>query len=132
MRLILDTNVLASGFAARGLCSSLIEICFRNHEVYFSPRLLEELRKALHGSMGVPLEIVEEALSRIRSRGTAVEPVAVPAAACRDKNDLHVLGLSAAAKAKLLVTGDKDLLALKRFRGARIVSPRQSWPTLSK
>ena len=131
MKLVLDANVLVSGFAARGLCSSLVEICFRNHEVYFSARLLEELKKALLGPMGVPLDIVGEALSTVQLRGRRVDPLSVPPSACRDKDDLHVLGLSAAAGAEFLVTGDKDLLVLKRFLKTRILSPRELWPSIS-
>ena len=132
MKLVLDANVLVSGFASRGLCYSLVEICFRNHEVYFSPRLLEELKKALLGPMGVPLDIVEEALSTVQLRARRADPLPVPSSACRDKEDLHVLGLSAAAGAEFLVTGDKDLLILKRFRKTRILSPRELWPSISR
>ena len=34
------------------------------------------------------------------------------------------------AGADVLVTGDKDLLALGEFRGCRILSPREFWQRL--
>lgn len=53
-----------------------------------------------------------------------VAPAAVAAEACRDPNDLPVLGTAIAGGAQVLVTGDKDLLVLNKFQGILILSPR--------
>jgi uncharacterized protein len=42
---------------------------------------------------------------------------------CRDAKDDFLLALAKAAKADLLVTGDEDLLALKKYGRTRIVTP---------
>lgn len=44
---------------------------------------------------------------------------------CRDKKDNQVLDLCVVGKADYLVTGDKDLLVLKKFKKTKIVSPRE-------
>jgi putative PIN family toxin of toxin-antitoxin system len=44
---------------------------------------------------------------------------------CRDPDDDHVLDCLLASSAGYLVTGDADLLTLKEFRGARILTPRE-------
>lgn len=44
--------------------------------------------------------------------------------ACRDGDDLPVLGTLLAAKADCLVTGDQDLLELREFHSIPILSPR--------
>ena len=49
----------------------------------------------------------------------------IPPDACRAPGDAHVLGLAAAGQAECLVTGDDDLLVLKRFRQCRILNPRE-------
>jgi uncharacterized protein len=59
--------------------------------------------------------------------GSLLELSAVATDACRDADDLHVLGLATTGKADYLVTGDDDLLVLKRFGRCRIVTPRQFW-----
>jgi predicted nucleic acid-binding protein len=48
----------------------------------------------------------------------------LPERVCRDKHDDIVLATALAGKADFIVTGDDDLLALKKFRGIRILSPR--------
>jgi predicted nucleic acid-binding protein len=45
--------------------------------------------------------------------------------ACRDLDDLAVLGAAIAAEADMIVSGDSDLLVLKNFRGVLILSPRE-------
>ena len=60
----------------------------------------------------------------LRENASLIEPAKVPRAACRDADDLHVLGLAEAGKADYVVTGDEDLLILKHFGQCRIVGPR--------
>ena len=45
--------------------------------------------------------------------------------ACADPDDNHILAAALDADCSLLVTGDADLLALKKFQGIDIVTPRQ-------
>jgi len=44
---------------------------------------------------------------------------------CRDPNDDFILECAVTGNADLIVTGDKDLLSLKSFRGIHLVTPRQ-------
>ena len=47
MRVYLDTNVLVSAFAARGLCADLLEVVLLEHEFTLGRNVLSELGKAL-------------------------------------------------------------------------------------
>ena len=42
---------------------------------------------------------------------------------CRDPDDDRILETAVAAGARLLVAGDRDLLAMKAFQGIRIITP---------
>jgi predicted nucleic acid-binding protein len=48
----------------------------------------------------------------------------LPARVCRDKSDDVGLATALAGKADVIVTGDEDLLVLKKFRRIEILSPR--------
>ena len=43
---------------------------------------------------------------------------------CRDPNDDHVIATAVAVNAEVIVTGDKDLLALSRYQSIRVLIAR--------
>jgi putative PIN family toxin of toxin-antitoxin system len=127
MKVVIDTNVLIAAFAARGLCEALLELCLENHEIVLSKPLLLEVGEKLRKKLRLPEATTEEVLEFLRNQTSVVEPAEVPANACHDPDDLMVLGTAKAARASFLVTGDRDLLALKRFEDIPIVTPREFW-----
>ena len=48
-----------------------------------------------------------------------------------DKEDLWIIACALQAKADCFVTGDTELLALKRVSGLPIISPRVCWDMLA-
>jgi len=42
---------------------------------------------------------------------------------CRDADDNNILQLAESIKTNYIITGDTDLLTLKKFRSSQIVSP---------
>lgn len=127
MRIVLDANVVVAAFAARGLCESLFELCLGNHKILLSEPLLDEIRRNLIRKVKLGRQTAVGIERLLRENGSLLEPAAVAPDACRDADDLHILGLASSGKADYLVTGDEDLLALKRFGRCRIVTPRQFW-----
>ena len=51
---------------------------------------------------------------------------------CRDPDDVKVLSLAVDSKADYIVTGDKDLLVLKKYEGIPILNPRSFSDILRK
>jgi predicted nucleic acid-binding protein len=47
VKVFLDTNVLASALATRGLCAELFEVVLQSHELLVSPPVLKELECVL-------------------------------------------------------------------------------------
>jgi putative PIN family toxin of toxin-antitoxin system len=127
MRIVLDANVVVAAYAARGLCESVFELCLASHEILLSEPLLREVRQNLAKKVKLDRQTIAAIERLLRENGAVLEPAAVAADACRDADDLHVLGLAKAGRAGCIVTGDKDMLLLKRFGRCRIVSPRQFW-----
>jgi putative PIN family toxin of toxin-antitoxin system len=126
--IVIDTNVLFSAFAfPSGVSASVVSHCLQQHEVRVSAHIVDELRRHLNNKTGLTLEQVEAVIALLleASGGSGwVEPAPVRADACRDPNDLPVLGTAAACGASVLLTGDKDLLVLKTFEDCLILAPR--------
>lgn len=132
MRIVLDTNVLLAAFGTRGLCEALFAACLEGHEVVTSEHILEELRRHLGRAFRMPGPQADEIVAFVRESSELVVPARVPAKACRDPDDLPVLGTAVAGQADLLVTGDRDLLALGRHAGVPIVTPRECYERLAR
>ena len=67
MRVCLDTNVLVSAFATRGICADLLGIVIAERVLVVSEAVLRELRRVLDDKFGVPpgtIGEVEEFLRR--------------------------------------------------------------------
>ncbi len=127
MKVILDANVAIAAAASHGLCESIMELCLEHHEVILCEGILDEIEEKLRKKLKTPKPVIDELLQLLRDHVQILEPVEVPRNACRDPNDLMILGLAVAGHADIIVTGDKDLLVLKEFNKARILSPRAFW-----
>lgn len=125
MKIVLDASVIIAAFAAHGLCEAVFELCLDSHQLLVSAALIDELQAAFRKKLKLPAATMQSITALILENATMLTPASVAKEACRDQNDLHILGLAAAGGAELLVTGDKDLLILKNFRGCRILSPRE-------
>ena len=127
MKVILDANVLIAAFAARGLCEAVLEFCIEAHEIILSDGILEDVEEKLVQKIKLPEGIAKGIRGFLVDQANLVEPVQLPSSICRDPDDLKVLGLIPACMAEVLITGDQDLLVLKRFESARIMTPREFW-----
>ena len=127
MRVILDANVAIAAVAARGLCEAVVELCLERHHLVLCAGLVEEIREKLTRKLKVPPPTVAAFLGILCAQAALLEPAAVAKPICRDPDDLMLLGLAEAGRADMIITGDKDLLVIKNYRGTRIVTPREFW-----
>jgi uncharacterized protein len=132
MRIVPDTHVIIAAFAARGLCAEVFEVILSEHNVLLSKYILAEVKGNLKKKLRIPSSIIQEIIQYLLSISEIVDPDALEESACRDKNDLHILGIALSGKADLIITGDDDLLTVKKFKGIDIVSPREFWERLKK
>ena len=130
MKVFLDTNVLVSAFASRGLCAELVEVVLLEHELISGRCVLNELSKALSQKLKLPAARSSEIVSFISGEATVVVEKAIPAVANADPDDARVLGEALAGEAAVFITGDVALLKLVTIGTLRILSPRQFWEAL--
>jgi putative PIN family toxin of toxin-antitoxin system len=124
MKIVLDANVVVAAFASRGLCESIFEFCLSGHEMILGVDLLDEIARNLRLKIGLPAVVVDGIKELLRENGTVFDPAPLPQNACRDPDDVKILGLAIASGADFVVTGDEDLLVLEKCQGIPILSPR--------
>ncbi len=127
MKVILDTNVVFSAFAARGLSQAVFELCLENHTIIASEHILSELGTHLQKKLKMPSEKVQPIIDYLRESCSLGKEARVRKVTCRDENDIHILGLAEGTRADFIITGDLDLLVLKKYRSTSIITPREFW-----
>ena len=130
MRVFLDTNVLVSAFASRGLCAEVFELVLLDHDLILGRNVLREFEKALREKVKLSAVRSAEIVDFVSSEATQVIDKAEPAIVNVDAADALVLGEAIASRADLFVTGDAALLRLAAVGALKIVSPRQFWEVL--
>lgn len=127
MKVALDSNVVIAAFAGRGLCSDVFEHCLYEQIIVLSDVLLQEIHRNLCKKIKVPQAKADNVLQFLSSETEIVEPAKLSKDMCRDASDVEVLGTAIAGKAEVIVTGDSDLLVLKKFQSIPILTPRSFW-----
>jgi putative PIN family toxin of toxin-antitoxin system len=130
VRVFLDTNVLASALATRGLCTDLFELVLQGHELLVSEPVLRELERVLPGKLGLSRSVTDGFTSLLRAEAlltTAEHPFPT----LPDPDDEAIIASALAGKADVFVTGDKALLELQRIEKLPVMSPRQFWGLLA-
>jgi putative PIN family toxin of toxin-antitoxin system len=124
-RLVLDTNVIVSGFLFPGSAPGRALLKAQNSLVLASDATLLELVEVL-GRVRFDRYVQRSIRQGLAAQFTnACDMVQVSASirACRDPRDDKFLELAIDGSADLIVTGDRDLLELHPFRGIAILTP---------
>ena len=126
MKAVFDTNVLIAAFLTEGLCSGLL---IRARKQAFNLVLCDDIIREFEGILIKKFKltstdiseisaIVSEAASEILHKLGPIPNI------CRDPNDDMIIACAIDAAADYIVTGDEDLLILKRYKDIVIINPR--------
>ena len=132
MRIVLDTNVVVSALIWGGTPYRLIQAATDGDvELCTSPALLIELREVLGrehlaSRLAQQRSSVEQAIGFYGELAINVSPLATPRVVPGDADDDHVIAAALAAKADLVVSGDRHLLSMGSYEDRPIVNAAEA------
>jgi putative PIN family toxin of toxin-antitoxin system len=130
IRAVVDTNILIRALIKpRGTVGPVLtRLAEGKYVIVYSERMLDELiaklvLPRLHDKYAIDAQTIETTVALLAIRGELVHP-ARAVKACRDPKDDMLIEAALAGNAEYLVTGDEDLLVLKKYESVRMVTPR--------
>ncbi|MDC8000531.1 putative toxin-antitoxin system toxin component, PIN family [Aequorivita todarodis] len=121
-RIIVDTNLWISFLITRKYQAFKNLIISKNITLLFSSQSVGEfwdVSQRTHLQQLFPIEEVQILFAIFKFYGTWIEPTS-DLKICRDGKDNFLLNLAVDGKADYLITGDKDLLILKKVENTKI------------
>jgi len=122
--LVIDTNVLISAIIFKGTPEKILKsiILENKFDGAISPEMLAELAKKLKFKFGFPDELIKEWELIFKNTFKNMLPF-YNTNICRDPDDNKILDLAVFSGAKYIITGDKDLLSIGKYKDIKIITP---------
>jgi uncharacterized protein len=117
MRVVIDTNIWISYFLFNSFADFEKILSDRSLVIIACPELIDEIRKVLKYPKFKKVftqKTINSILDLIIDRAVFIKPVRQKIKS-RDAKDNYLIDLAVASKSKFLITGDKDLLELKKI-----------------
>ncbi|MBI3617427.1 MAG: putative toxin-antitoxin system toxin component, PIN family [Candidatus Omnitrophica bacterium] len=128
MRIILDTNVLASGLFFPGIPLKILKsINQGKYRIIASQEIVDEYKRTIDKlanrfpnviNANTQLELIILS-SDICQPQKLIEPV------CADPDDDKFISCAIASKTKIVISGDKHLLDVSGYKDIEVLTPRQ-------
>ena len=120
---VVDSNVYVSALVFGGTPAPILQLGMAGaFQLVVSETIQAEVEETLIRKFRWEADRVAEVSSELWRNAQRVNPTE-PVKASRDPDDDHVLACAIEAHAPLILTGDRDLLALHPFRDVEILSP---------
>lgn len=132
MRVVLDTNVVVSGYLWGGVPRQLLQAARQNRlRLFTSTPLLLELtdilgRVKFARKLAAAQLSIDQLVDRYALLATVIHPAAITPTIIDDPDDDQVLACALSAKTEIIVSGDRHLLDLQEHQGIRIVTAAQA------
>jgi putative PIN family toxin of toxin-antitoxin system len=126
MKVILDTNVFASGVFFAGAPYTILDAWRRGRiELVVSPEIMEEYRRVTH-DLAVQFPTVDPAppLELVAVHARIVDAPPLPHQVCTDPDDDKFLACAVASQTLIITTGDQALLRTTGYAGIEVLNPR--------
>jgi putative PIN family toxin of toxin-antitoxin system len=125
-RLVLDTNILISGYLWRGKARQLLQhVKSFRYSLLICKESVEEFVRVLSLKFDLDTEDIYRIIIDLRSMAEEIKLTSNHAPIKDDLSDNLFINLAIDGKAKIIVSGDSHLLKLKKYQGIRIIGPNE-------
>ena len=127
MKVVLDTNVFVSSVFFGGPPHKILE-AWRDGRIQLllSPAILEKYQRVMHElALQFPEIEVEALIGFMIVHSEIILPPSLPPVIQADPSDDKFLECAVGGEAACIVTGDKHLLKLLKFKGISILKPQE-------
>jgi uncharacterized protein len=126
LRAVIDTNVFVSGVFWSGTPKQILKHWVdRKFELILTEEIIEEYRDVLYRlSKKVKQIDVDKTIQLVTFYGHLHEPVKLPSPISRDPDDDKFIAAAISGDAKMIVSGDQDLLVLKEYGAIKLITAK--------
>lgn len=126
LKVVLDTNVWISGIVFAGQPGRILDLFGEDQfHVVVSEELLTELRRKMTAKFPLYLSDLNLFIEAIRLRAFVVKLGSHTINISRDPDDNKVIETAVLGACDYIVSGDKDLLVLKKYQEIEILNPTE-------
>jgi len=126
LKVIVDTNCLVSAFYSSNHSRQIIDLARKKKILIITSKTLNaELSEVFHRKVLANQLKKNHFLNKILALSYVVSPTKTITAIDRDPDDDRVLEAAIEGKCEYIISGDKDLLELKKYKKIRIVTPKE-------
>ena len=120
--IVIDTNVLISGYLWSGKPRQAIRIIAPPYEILYCRESLTELVRILSEKFSLAPDEILKIISDIKHNGKHVHIASDESPISEDLSDNLFINLAIDGRAKTIVSGDSHLLRLGKFKGIEIIN----------
>lgn len=122
-RVVLDTNVIISGFLWKGNENKVLEYCLNDKfHLLTSDFILREVRRVLSNKFHLEPRRIQRYTEELTKVSTILQTAGIITILKDDPSDNFIIETAILGNADLIVTGDKHLLKLERYENITILN----------
>jgi putative PIN family toxin of toxin-antitoxin system len=121
---VLDSNIYISGIIFSGNPRKIIDLVIEGKiKLCISSDILIEIKEVLErDKFGFSSDITQQIILEIESLSEFITPTKKHSAVKRDAGDNIIIDCAVEADADYIITGDDDLLSLKKYKRIKIIN----------
>jgi putative PIN family toxin of toxin-antitoxin system len=122
---VLDSGIWISGFQFEGTPLAALDQAFIYDQIAICDEIITEVSVILASKFGWSESDFRSAFQGYLAEAKRIPIKGVLTGVCRDPKDDMLFECALRARAKLIISGDKDVLEVGEYKGIRVVTARQ-------